>query len=88
MTESADPISDRERGDTSRQGFANTDAPRDSQATGDRPRLTEPANESANSSSHPARDDGLGEKVTSGASADRPVPPGDPRTESDRSDVQ
>ena len=88
MTESADPITDRERGNTSREGFANVDAPSDPQATGTRPRLTEPAEQSANLPSHSVRDDGLGERGANEDAAERPVPPGNPHTESDRSDVQ
>jgi len=88
MSDSGAPGTERERGEVSREGFGNSEAGKPSQKTGQQPNLTPPAERATNRPTHPARDDGLGEANSSTRRGDEPVPPGDPQTESDRSDIQ
>jgi len=77
--------SDRKRGEAAKDGFADSDDPKSPhQQTTQQPRLSPPAERDTG----PGRDDGLGEKDESDETSDQPVPPGDPHTESDRTDVQ
>lgn len=82
------PATDRERGETSREGFGTADSDRPIKETRTQPNLSEPAERNMNPPTHPRRDDGLGEKSTGDPSGDQPVPPGDPKTEPGRTDVQ
>ncbi len=88
MNKRIDTGSDRERGETSREGW-NTDQSRhpvkDSQA---RPELSDPAEESINPPTHPSHDSGLGQADETENADDEPVPSGDPMSEKDRSDLQ
>ena len=80
--------SDKDRGDISQEGYGEAESRQPIKDTRTRPDLADPAEEEMNPPTHPTRDDGLGQKDTGEPSGDRPVPPGDPKTEPGRSDVQ
>jgi hypothetical protein len=82
------PVTDRERGETSRDGFGTADSDQPIKDMRAHPNLSEPAERDINPPTHPTRDDGLGEKSTGEPAGDRPVPAGDPKTEPGRTDVQ
>jgi hypothetical protein len=88
LNEQDEPDTDHERGKKSQQGFAEDDRERPIKDTRQQPNLAEPAEREMNPPTHPTRDDGLGQKSNTDPSGARPVPPGDPNNESDRSDVQ
>ena len=88
MNEPANPGSDHERGKTSQQGFGEDDPDRPIKESREQPNLSEPAERQTNPPTHPTRDDGLGEKSTGEPSGAEPVPSGDPKSESDRTDLQ
>ena len=77
--------SDVDRGKQSRQGFGEHDKPHPAQDSKNNPELTPPADQEVNPPTHPSRDDGLGKNDRA---PDKPVPSGDPNTESDRTDLQ
>jgi hypothetical protein len=79
---------DRERGETSKDGFSNSDDPKAPQDNRIDPELAEPAEGATNPPTHSKRDDGLGQKDTGDDAAYEPVPSGDPVRESDRTDLQ
>ena len=80
--------SDQERGTTSRAGYSEMEAPRSPQDTSRGPKLAEPAKEEPDPPTHPKRDDGVGPVDEGESRGEAPVPKGDPRTESDRTDSQ
>ena len=85
LKEREERATDHERGKASREGFAEVEQPKSpEQQKPDQPRLAAPAQRDT----QPGRDDGLGQKDDFDRSSDRPVPPGDPNTESDRTDLQ
>lgn len=88
MNQQAKPGTDHERGKSSQQGFGEDDPERPLKQSREQPNLSRPAERETNAPTHPTRDDGLGEKTTGDPSGAQPVPPGDPKTESDRTDVQ
>lgn len=79
-----EPQTRQERGEHSREAYGDADSPREPQDTRQQPRLSHPAEGTAG----PGRDDGLGQKRDGDNADARPVPSGDPNTESDRSDLQ
>lgn len=76
------------RGEASQDGFARSDDPKAAQDHNTRPNLADPAENAKNPPTHPARDDGLGQKDGHDNAAERPVPSGDSASESDRTDLQ
>jgi len=85
MTDAAVPGDDRARGESSRRGFAESDQPHPAQDKAGTPNLASPAEEEQNPPTHPGQTGGLGE---GGRAPDQQVPSGDPKTESDRTDLQ
>ncbi len=76
---------DQERGEQSKQGYGRADEQQAPQKeTRIEPNLAPPAE----NDSGPSRDDGLGQPEGIEPDPDQPVPPGDPYTESDRTDLQ
>lgn len=88
MSEHRNTNTDHERGAASQQGYGEDDPDRPIKESREHPNLSEPAERTTNPPTHPTRDDGLGQKSTGDPSGARPVPAGDPNSESDRTDLQ
>ena len=88
MSEQATGGSDRDRGTSSKDGFSNVETPGAGKDTPVDPNLAPPADGTSNPPTHPNQIGGLGESGPEGSQDKQPVAPGDPMTESDRTDTQ
>jgi hypothetical protein len=84
MARGDDRLTDQERGQQSKEGWDENDRSRPQKDSPVDPNLAPPAENDKG----PGRDDGLGQPEGVEPDPDRPVPSGDPYTESDRSDIQ
>jgi hypothetical protein len=81
-------MSDRERGETSREGWDSDSSEAPIKDSRQRPELSDPAEEEMNPPTHPSRTGGLGQAAETEHADDASVPQGNPTREGDNIDNQ
>ena len=88
MADKGDHLTDRERGEASREGWGTETSKHPIKDSRQRPELSDPAEEELNPPTHPSRIGGLGQPAETENAEDAPVPPGHPSREGDHIDNQ